>query len=111
MTAENAGENSGFKADEGLKCVSQLNLPRSAKGFHIFPHLCHETTSHKLNCSDGLPWQLEWLNTDVRGTCTIFSRTAILCFVQQTRSISRGITWDPLSQFCFLQSEKRDHGK
>ena len=27
MTAENDGENSGFKADEGLKCVSQLNLP------------------------------------------------------------------------------------
>lgn len=36
MTAENAGENSGFKADEGLKCVSQLNLPRASVFSHTF---------------------------------------------------------------------------
>ena len=43
MTAENADENSGFKAGEDLNCISGTTKP--AKGCRIFPHLCHETTT------------------------------------------------------------------
>ena len=85
MTAENADENSGFKADEGMKCVSQPNVELS-----YFPTPVTKPNLFRLKdnslikyvriinsiCSDRLPWQLAGIKRDVRGSCTIFGRTA-----------------------------------